>query len=329
MEGALEQFASALGYITTTKVHPSFPFLIAPTLHAARISIAYQANARKSPGTLSWGTYTAGYLIMCWGGGLLSNFMLGLPPPMLYSFGPWINYLTVHLVLTGLFTFFPALLHPPTFDTVLFPLDALVRATSVVSTVSNLYPSSSSYKQINPLYVNSALTHMILGALASSGGGLAAGTLGAWTSQWGMSTPPVFRAGVGLWGSLDVWGGAYIGLSFLAFVICDFVLTLRCVCVYYVALVYGVAMNHPAFKNFLPTVLSLPVVSHIVEAVYPGQVYALAKPAFGPVEARALGGVILTLLFGLRAYYTHWAGASAAKATGAGKKSGKKAPGKA
>lgn len=55
---------------------------------------------------------------------------------------------------------------------------------------------------------------MIIGALASSGGGLAAGTLGAWTSQWGMSTPPVFRPGVGLWGSVDVWGGSLVGTFF-------------------------------------------------------------------------------------------------------------------
>jgi len=88
-------------------------------------------------------------------------------------------------------------------------------------------------------------------------------------------------------------------------------------------------MNHPAFTDFLPTILSLPVVSYVVEAVYPGQVNILAKSAFGPVEARALGAVVLTLLFGLRAYYIHWAGAPAAKATGVGKKSGKKVPGKA
>jgi hypothetical protein len=54
---------------------------------------------------------------------------------------------------------------------------------------------------------------MIIGGLASAGGGLSAGTLGTWTAQWGMSTPPVFRAGVGLWGSLDVWGGSLVGTS--------------------------------------------------------------------------------------------------------------------
>jgi hypothetical protein len=44
----------------------------------------------------------------CWGGGVLTHLLLGLPPPMFYAFGPWINYLTVHFVLTSFFSFFPA-----------------------------------------------------------------------------------------------------------------------------------------------------------------------------------------------------------------------------
>lgn len=107
------------------------------------------------------------------------------------------------------------LLHPPTFDTALFPLDAIVRTTAIVGGVSLLSPSSASANQLNPLYVNSPLTHMIIGALASAGGGTIAGTLGTWKSQWGFSTPPVLRAGVGLWGSLDVWGGSLVGMIYL------------------------------------------------------------------------------------------------------------------
>jgi hypothetical protein len=61
----LRPIADALVYINTTKVHPVwFPYAIAPTLHAARISIIYQSNARRSPSALSWGTYITGYLIM-------------------------------------------------------------------------------------------------------------------------------------------------------------------------------------------------------------------------------------------------------------------------
>ena len=122
----LRPIADALVYINTTKVHPVwFPYSIAPTLHAARISIVYQSNARRSPSALSWGTYITGYLIMvcilrpplivlvgtqflqCWGGGLLSHLLLGVPPPMLYSFGPAINYISVHLFVTLFFQYFP------------------------------------------------------------------------------------------------------------------------------------------------------------------------------------------------------------------------------
>lgn len=289
MADILGPFVSILKYITTTKVHPAFPYLIGPTLHAARISIVYQANARKSP-PLTWGTYIVGYLIMCWGGGLLTNFMLGLPPPMLYSFGPWINYLTVHFVLTALFSFSPSFLHLSTLDTVFFPLDALVRTTAIIGSVSLLSPSSASAKQISPLYVNSPLTHMIIGALASAGGGLSAGTLGTWTNQWNFSTPPVLRAGVGLWGSLDVWGGSLV------------------------AMVYGVATNHPAFRNFIPMLLRTPILSQMIQLAY-----FFSDPSVDglvplkPAEARALGGFVLTLLFGLRVYTVHWVGAIPAK----------------
>ncbi|KAJ3571724.1 hypothetical protein NP233_g3566 [Leucocoprinus birnbaumii] len=289
MAGILGPLANSLKYITTTKVHPAFPYLIGPTVHAARISIAYQANARKSPDarSLSWGTYIAGYLIMCWGGGLSTHFLLGLPPPMLYSFGPWINYLTVHLVLTAVFTFFPSLLHPPTFDTALFPLDALVRTTAIIGSVSLLSPSSAAAKQINPLYVNSPLTHMIVGALASAGGGLAASTLGAWSSQWSFSTPPVLRLGVGMWGSLDVWGGALV------------------------AAVYGISTNHPAFRTFIPTLLKMPIFSQLIQLIYPFFDTSLEGLApLKPAEARALGGLVLTVLFALRVYNVHWSGAA-------------------
>jgi len=109
----------------------------------------------------------------------------------------------------------PQLLHPPTFDIALFPLDAIVRTTAIVGSISLLSPSSASANQLNPLYVNSPLTHMIIGALASAGGGMTAGTLGTWKNQWGFSTPPVLRAGVGIWGSLDVWGGSLVGMIYL------------------------------------------------------------------------------------------------------------------
>lgn len=63
----LRVFSDALTFVSKTKVHDRwFPYTLAPTLHATRISIAYQHNARKAGfgKTLSWPTYLAGYLIM-------------------------------------------------------------------------------------------------------------------------------------------------------------------------------------------------------------------------------------------------------------------------
>jgi hypothetical protein len=46
----LHPIADALAYINATKVHSVwFPYAIAPTLHAARFSVNYQSNARRSP----------------------------------------------------------------------------------------------------------------------------------------------------------------------------------------------------------------------------------------------------------------------------------------
>ncbi|KXN86971.1 hypothetical protein AN958_09426 [Leucoagaricus sp. SymC.cos] len=142
---------------------------------------------------------------------------------------------------------------------------------------------------------------MIIGALASSGGGMAAGTLSAWTSHWGMSTPPVFRAGAGLWGTLDVWGGALV------------------------ALVYGVSRNHPAFKSFLPTLAATPVFSQVIAFIYPYLDPSLEGLApLKHVEARALGGFVLTILFGLRVYNIHWSGSTPSSRQAEGKKEEKR-----
>lgn len=91
-------------------------------------------------------------------------------------------------------------------DTILWPLDALLRTNAVVSTLGLL----SSHK-VHPEYQNSPLTHLIIGGIVSSGGGLTVATLSAWTPNWTLSTPPVLRAGAGWVGTLDVWGGALVG----------------------------------------------------------------------------------------------------------------------
>jgi len=209
----------------------------------------------------------------------------------------------------------PQLLHPPMFDIALFPLDAIVRTTAIVGSISLLSPSSASANQLNPLYVNSPLTHMIIGALASAGGGMTAGTLGTWKSQWGFNTPPVLRAGVGIWGSLDVWGGSLVGMIYLLAPLLFFVTQPD-----HTAIVYGVATNHPAFQNLIPMLIRVPLLSQIIQLAH-----LFSDPSvqglipLEPAEARALGSFVLTLLFGLRVYNVHWSGAAPTKGKGKAK----------
>ncbi|KAF9465960.1 hypothetical protein BDZ94DRAFT_1306685 [Collybia nuda] len=290
---ALQPVADALAALSSPVHKDWFPYALAPTIHAARISIAYQANARRSSGSLSWGTYIAGYLIMCWGGTLLTHNLLGVPPPVLHSFHPYINYLTVHLALTYIFQSFPAALHPPTFDTALFPIDALVRTGAITGTLSLLAVSSNS--PVHPLLVRSPLTHLIIGALASSGGGITASTLSTWSPSWTFSTPPILSAGV--WGSVDFWGGALV------------------------AAIYGVFTRHEAFIDVTKTLNHAVASSKFLLPSFvisqTGEVVELAQ--LSPPLAKALGATVLSMLFGLRAWKVHWSAPALVSKKKAGK----------
>ncbi|KAF8662034.1 hypothetical protein AX16_001220 [Volvariella volvacea WC 439] len=262
----LNPVAGALDALTTTVVHPDyFPYLLAPTLHAARISIAYQINSRKSPTPLPWATYIGGFLIMAWGGGFFVHLILGLPPPMLHATGLWINYIAVHLFLTAFFSIYPGFLYQPFLDTILFPVDGLLRTTAVMGALSLL---SNPAFNVDPKYISSPLTHALLGAVASAGGGYTAATLNAWTSNWSFGTP-VFLRGVGLLGTLDAWGGALV------------------------AILYGLATGHPAFSTLSFQLKTSPLSF--------GVLFVL-----NPRGAKALGAVVFSILFGFRAWATHW-----------------------
>jgi hypothetical protein len=59
--------------------------------------------------------------------------------------------------------------------------------------------------------------------------------------------------------------------------------------------------------------MSTPLLSQVIALFYP-----FVDPGFDglkpmkPAQARALGGLVLTGLFGLKVYYVHWAGAGSA-----------------
>lgn len=96
--------------------------------------------------------------------------------------------------------FVPALPAPATLDTLLPVIDALARSFPITGAVLGVSAHP------NPAIRGSLLFQLILGALASSGGGLAASTFNVFSSSWSFSTPPVLSAGI--WGSMDVWAGA-------------------------------------------------------------------------------------------------------------------------
>ncbi|KIJ98384.1 hypothetical protein K443DRAFT_680814 [Laccaria amethystina LaAM-08-1] len=267
---ALTTMNTTLTTVNTTLVHPVyFPYLLAPTLHAARISIAFQLAARKSPAPLSWGTYIVGYLITCWAGGLLSHFLLGLPPPMLYSFDPYITYITVHLVSTLLFTLFPFLLSSPILiDTLLFPLDALLRANTVSLTLAHLSLSSSS--RIPLQYALSPFSHLLFGSIAVASGGIALSTFSLASSQWSLSTPHVLKSTAGLWDSTDVWAGALA------------------------AYIHGSTTHHPAFTFDSTSKLQ-----------YPSAILGGHLP-FDAQTAKSLTASVLVAIYATRVVAVHY-----------------------
>lgn len=159
---------------------------------------------------------------MSWGGMLFSHLLLSLPPPVLYAPQPWINYISVHLILTFLFSLAPSVLTNSDFlstlDLALFPIDAMLRVNAVVGTLSHLAPGSPSFDTISPVLINSPLFHFIIGCTASAGGGVTAATLGVWNTSWGSGgfTPVFLRKGPrtpfkNALSTLDVWGGGLVG----------------------------------------------------------------------------------------------------------------------
>ncbi|KAG5645663.1 hypothetical protein DXG03_005500 [Asterophora parasitica] len=292
----LNQLSKGIVFIGQPVHATLFPYPIAATFHAARISVVYQGNSRAATAAtntkIPWPTYLAGYLIMApadalraqtWGGTVITHQLMQLPPPMLYSPNPYTIYLTTHLVMTLFFHLFPSLLSPTLFaflDTVLFPLDALVRTAAVTGTTSLLTLDSSIARPLT----TSPITHLIIGAFASAGGGLTASTLSTWSPSWSFSTPPVLRAqtlSALAWGSMDIWGGALV------------------------ATVYGTASGSEAFHG-VQALVRTAVIALAGTGIAQGE-FALGAAWVPPLEAKALAAGVLAVCFGLRAYKTHWA----------------------
>lgn len=137
---------------------------------------------------------------------------------------------------------------------------------------------------------------MIIGAIASAGGGLSAATLGSWTPDWSFSTPPVLRAGAGWFGTLDVWGGALVGKYFPS--ISEFTANIA------TALIYSTTTGHPAFsfvRSYSTLVLSSPYLS-MAWKPHPDSDF----PPLSTLQAKSLATAVLSVLFAVRVLDTHW-----------------------
>ncbi|KAJ2918097.1 hypothetical protein MD484_g2317, partial [Candolleomyces efflorescens] len=214
---------------------------------------------------------------------------------MAYSFQPYINYLGVHLVLTGFFDLFPFLLVPKFLDTFLFPLDSLLRAISVTGTIAlfdnpNMSPTFRS--------MNTPFGHLLLGALASASGGISLSTFSLFSPEWRFSTPPILNAG--LWASADVWGGALAALLFdmsthsQAFTLPTLDPSTLGKAYFPINLIPG-----DLFRLFLqPSLLS---------STGKGSDFHLLVSTPLPIQhGKALAAIALMAVFGSRAVYTHW-----------------------
>lgn len=152
---------------------------------------------------------------------------------------------------------------PKLLDTVLPIVDAVLRTGGVCYTV-NLVHSHP-----NPAVSSSLFLQLLLGGVASAGGGAAASTLGVWETQWSLRTPPFLRGG--LLDTLDIWGGSIV------------------------AAVYGCLLGlHPAYEPYTRWLSG------------EGKAYEAGTPLMSPIEARSVSVFVLGALFAYRAYVTHY-----------------------
>ncbi|TIC07736.1 hypothetical protein E3Q10_03905 [Wallemia mellicola] len=180
-------------------VHETFyPFPWMTTLHAARISLAFQAKSKveaesNNAKRLNFAADLVGYLVMAWSGSIVISSILQQPYPQLLSVWPLVNYVTVHLFLRALPT--PSV---KVLDLSLPLLDAFLRSGALTGAINTCIQHSE--------YKNSLFAQFVVGTLAPSAGSLTASTLNVTSPYgWRLSTPYPLTRGAGLIGTLELW----------------------------------------------------------------------------------------------------------------------------
>ena len=205
-------------------------------------------------------------------GGALANLLMFRPPPQLLSSAIWVNYLSIHFLLNYVLDSTGLIIPPILIDSVLPLLDAIGRTGGLCANVSlaSAHP--------NPAIANSLFFQLIIGAISSAGGSSTAATLGVWSPQWSLTTPP-FLVRTGHVETLDIWSGALI------------------------AAIYGCLMGlHPSYAPYARYLSGK------------GDAYVAGTALMTAMEARSTCVVVLASLYVYRVYRVHWQAKSAPRA---------------
>lgn len=237
----------------------------------------------------------------CWAGGVWSHILLGAYPPPLYSIYPWIGYISINILVAVIFhiippvslTFFsitsfkfhvstfklPRILTPHILDTLLFPLDAILRLGSITTALDLVHMHS------DPRLSQSLFLRLFASAVASAGGWVTAATLAVWTPEWHFTTPVFLKGGVV--DTVDVWGGMLAGAFPVPWLVSSTHLTRK----KNAAFVYGLfTASHPTYQSLL---LSYSITTQ-------------KGPILTPLGARSAATVVLMAIFFWKVVMVHW-----------------------
>lgn len=162
-------------------------------------------------------------------------------------------------------------------DSVFPVIDAICRSGAIVGAVSAVRAHP------NPLVANSLLAQVIIGGVASVGGGAAAGFFGVWDKEWSLKTPAFLKGYVccivtiyktaltcsicsGIIATMDLWAGSIA------------------------AIIYGIAtLSNPAYEQAATYLVGSP------------------KAMMTPLGGRALVVIFLSVMYFIRVFSIHYA----------------------
>jgi hypothetical protein len=128
----------------------------------------------------------AGFLIMCWGGGFIANYMLCQIPGQLLTVWPWFNYLSIYVAVMATLGARPS---AKLLDLTMPVIDGATRTAAAYAGINMVL------NHANPAVRSSLLMQILIGTISACGGGISAFTLNVFDPLgWSFSTPPFLKA---------------------------------------------------------------------------------------------------------------------------------------